>query len=148
MAEKTADGIKFKKVRSYSKSATSDVVEKVNQSTTASVAEGKSVGSGDGAKPAIEKNTLESVTSVLAVLSIHGELPKDNSGVAALTIRQLLRKFVPGLNPLLVEYICAFGAHGIAVLMRYIRNNVENEKQKEELAQEVVEKYDKFKEEI
>ena len=60
------------------------------------------------------------VGQVLGVLDVHRELPKDENGVGIFTIRQLLQKAELPVTGLEREYICAFGAHGAAVLEKMI----------------------------
>lgn len=88
---------------------------------------------------------MGTVTSLMAILKIHGELPRDEKGVATITIRQLIGMFASGINPVLAEYVCAFGAHGLTVLERYVLNNTDSEEARAETEREVHEKYSKFK---
>lgn len=57
---------------------------------------------------------------IMGVILYHNSLPKDEKGVATATIRTLLIKFVPACTGMLRDYVCAFGAHGLAVLKRYL----------------------------
>ena len=62
----------------------------------------------------------EHVGRTLAVLDKHATLARDERGVATTTIRQLMKKEVPDVDGILLDYICAFGAHGRVVLERYV----------------------------
>lgn len=64
---------------------------------------------------------LQNMAALEAVLRVHGELPKDERGMETYTIRQLcsLAK-VDHNEELLLEYVCAFGAHGILVMQRLL----------------------------
>lgn len=57
---------------------------------------------------------------IMGVILYHNSLPKDEKGVATATIRILLTKFAPSCTGMLRDYVCAFGAHGLAVLKRYL----------------------------
>lgn len=84
----------------------------------------------------------DTALSILAVLKIHGELPKDDRGRASISIGALLSRVVPELHPLLREYVRAFGAHGIQVMENWLtRSGVPVET----IQAKVGEKYSAFK---
>lgn len=62
----------------------------------------------------------KAAVQIMGVILYHNSLPKDEKGVASATIRTLLSKFVPNCTGMLRDYVCAFGAHGLAVLKRYL----------------------------
>lgn len=62
----------------------------------------------------------------MAILTIHGELEKDENGIGIMTLRQLCETCAPRLDGLLREYVCAFGQHGKTVITRYIGMMVMN----------------------
>lgn len=62
------------------------------------------------------------VVDIMAVLKVHEGMPRDENGVSTVrTIRQLMQKYAPAVTGLELEYICAFGKHGQAVVSRYIQ---------------------------
>ena len=63
---------------------------------------------------------VEDVGRTLAVLDKHAKLPRNGNGVASVTIRQLMRQEAPNVDGILLEYICAFGAHGKTALEHYV----------------------------
>lgn len=74
------------------------------------------------------------VVEAMAILTIHGELEKDEKGVGNLTLRQLCAKCAPRLDGLLREYVCAFGQHGKTVITRYVGMMVMDSKSDEAAA--------------
>lgn len=80
-----------------------------------------------------------------AVLLVHNELPKDEMGVATITIRNLIQQFVPGCDRLLKEYVCAFGAHGIPVLDRFVQRLPDRESDPDVYAAVTQDYYAEFK---
>lgn len=90
-------------------------------------------------------SNYEQAVSILAVLKIHGELPKNDEGIASITIRELIRRCAPAINPVLREYVCAFGAHGIPVMERYVLRYADVLKSEEDLRQDVEKRYSAFK---
>ena len=60
------------------------------------------------------------VVEAMAILTIHGELEKNENGIGVMTLRQLCETCAPRLDGLLREYVCAFGQHGKTVITRYI----------------------------
>ena len=87
---------------------------------------------------------LELVTTLMAILTVHNALPHDDNGIATVTIRQLLRQFAPGIHPILAEYVCAFGKHGLAVLDRYVTNNIRDEEGRKSIQATVTTKANQF----
>lgn len=74
-------------------------------------------------KPALPPQPImfpDNVVEAMAILTIHGELEKDENGVGVMTLRQLCTTCAPRLGGLLREYVCAFGQHGKTVITRYI----------------------------
>ena len=61
--------------------------------------------------------------TIAAVLKTHNELPKNDRGVASVTIRQLLNRYCPECTGIVQEYVCSFGAHGLDVLYRLVAHN-------------------------
>lgn len=63
---------------------------------------------------------MRKICLCLAVVRVHAELPKDENGVGTYTIRQLLEAVdeTKMVDPVLKEYVCAFGIHGDKVLMK------------------------------
>lgn len=66
------------------------------------------------------------VVEAMAIITIHGELEKDEKGIGIMTLRQLCETCAPRLDGLLREYVCAFGQHGKTVITRYIGMAVMN----------------------
>ena len=64
--------------------------------------------------------TTATAAGLVAIIRLHNELPKNEQGVATFTIRTLIKEFTPGVTGLLREYVCAFGAHGEAVIVRTV----------------------------
>lgn len=71
--------------------------------------------------------TLCTVADIEAILTVHNELPKDEKGVGSRTIRQLCEMAKVRLDEILLEYICAFGAHGVPVLRRILTRHAQSE---------------------
>lgn len=89
-----------------------------------------------GVSPGISLKTVDGIPKpvgidvskaarVMAVLEYHEKLQAENDGKSPQTIRQLLTTHARMTEGLMLEYISAFGAHGKAVIQRYIQNQSE-----------------------
>ena len=85
---------------------------------------------------------VDTAIGILAVLKIHGELPKDERGHATISIGSLLSQFLPEIHPLLREYVRAFGAHGVQVMEQWL---VRSGMSSEAIQLKVAGRYSEFK---
>ena len=66
----------------------------------------------------IPKDTVD----LMAILRIHEAMPKDERGVSTIcTIREMVCRYAPGIDPLSCDYACAFGKQGQAVITKYVQ---------------------------
>lgn len=69
--------------------------------------------------------TLCTVADIEAIITVHNELPKDENGVGSRTIRQLCEMAQVRVDEILLEYVCAFGSHGVPVLRRIVSRHAQ-----------------------
>ena len=61
-------------------------------------------------------NEIRRLCTMKAILDYHGSLPKDERGVASITLRTMVKHHLSSHDTLANEYFITFGAHGYAVL--------------------------------
>lgn len=71
---------------------------------------------------------LDAAASILGVLRFHASRPKDDRGVADITLRQLVAEQLPQVNGLFAAYVRTFGAHGESVIRQYVLEQVNGDK--------------------
>jgi len=62
---------------------------------------------------------IRMAAQIIGILRVHSERPKDERGVADITLRQFFTAYCPAMGPLLITYASAFGNYGENVLVQY-----------------------------